>query len=110
MKEIKIEHAPTEARLKELGVPAWPTWEKEVSTFPWTYDATESCFFLEGEVIVTPDGGEAVRVGKDDLVTFPLGLSCTWDVRKPEALSVFWRRHDVMVAAPVSIAKIEGMR
>ncbi len=83
MKEIKIERAPAEARLKELGVPGWPTWEKEVSTFPWTYDTIESCFFIEGEVIVTPDGGEAVPVGKGDLVTFPLGLSCTWQVRKP---------------------------
>lgn len=75
MKQIEIEHAPAEAHLKELGVPSWPTWENEVSTFPWTYDATETCFFIDGEAIVTPVGGEAVQVGKGDLVTFPVGLS-----------------------------------
>jgi uncharacterized cupin superfamily protein len=34
-------------------------------------------------VIVTPEGGEPVRVGKGQLVTFPAGMSCTWDVRVP---------------------------
>ena len=33
--------------------------------------------------MVTPDGGAPVQVGKGDLVTFPAGMSCTWDVRRP---------------------------
>jgi uncharacterized cupin superfamily protein len=37
---------------------------------------------LEGEVTVTPAGGEPVRFGKGDLVTFPAGMSCTWKVHK----------------------------
>ncbi|MEM8779574.1 MAG: cupin domain-containing protein, partial [Cyanobacteria bacterium P01_G01_bin.49] len=36
--------------------------------------------FLEGEVIVTPDEGEPVSMGKGDLVTFPAGMSCTWKI------------------------------
>jgi uncharacterized cupin superfamily protein len=32
-------------------------------------------------VVVTPDGGEPVRMGAGDLVTFPAGMSCTWEVR-----------------------------
>ncbi len=83
MADIKIEIEPSEDRLKELGVRGWPTWGAEVSTFPWTYDEPETCFFLEGDVIVTPDGGEPVRVGAGQLVTFPSGMSCTWEVRKP---------------------------
>jgi uncharacterized cupin superfamily protein len=54
-----------------------------VSKFPWHYDAEETCYILEGEVVVTPDGGEEVTVGEGDLVTFPEGMSCTWEVRKP---------------------------
>ena len=83
MSKIEIERNPSEERLSSLGVKRWPIWTKEVSTFPWTYDATEVCYFLQGDVVVTPEGGEAVRVGKGDLVTFPVGMSCTWDVRQP---------------------------
>ncbi len=78
---INIEHQPSENRLQELGVKTWPTWSKEVSTFPWTYDESETCYFLSGEVIVTPEGGEPVAMGKGDLVTFPAGMSCTWEIR-----------------------------
>jgi len=84
MSKIEIERNPSEERLTSLGVRRWPIWTKGVSTFPWTYDATETCYFLEGDVIVTPEGGgDAVRVGKGDLVTFPVGMSCTWEVQKP---------------------------
>ncbi|NES99248.1 MAG: DUF861 domain-containing protein [Sphaerospermopsis sp. SIO1G2] len=79
---IKIEHQPTPERLKEQEVYTWPIWEKEVSQFPWTYDAQETCYFLEGDVVVTPDGGEPVKMGKGDLVTFPAGMSCTWNIIK----------------------------
>ena len=83
MSKIKIERGPSKNRLDALGVTGWPIWTKEVSTFPWSYDASETCYFLEGDVVVTPDGGDPVQVGKGDLVTFPAGMSCTWDVRRP---------------------------
>ena len=73
---------PERAELERLGVFGWGIWEKEPSTFPWTYDAEEVCYVLEGDVVVTPDGGgEPVTIGPGDLVTFPAGLSCTWEVR-----------------------------
>ncbi len=80
--DIKIIHNPSTEQLEELGVFRWSIWTKEVSEFTWTYDDQETCYFLEGDVIVTPVGGEAVRVGKGDLVTFPAGMSCTWNVLK----------------------------
>ncbi len=80
---IAIDHAPSFARLKELGVHDWPTWSCEVSEFPWTYDDHETCYLLEGEVVVTPEGGEPVHIGRGDLVTFPAGLSCSWRVLAP---------------------------
>ncbi|GBG15098.1 cupin [Novimethylophilus kurashikiensis] len=83
MSKILVEHEPSPERLKALGVDRWPTWSKEVSTFPWTYDDQEVAYILEGEVTVTPQGGEPVSFGKGDLVTFPSGMSCTWNVRAP---------------------------
>jgi uncharacterized cupin superfamily protein len=83
MADVRIERQPGEERLNALGVPGWSIWTKEVSEFPWSYDAEETCYFLEGEVIVTPDdGGEPITMGKGDLVTFPKGMSCTWKVLK----------------------------
>ncbi|MBN3873202.1 MULTISPECIES: cupin domain-containing protein [unclassified Nostoc] len=80
--EIKIEHQPSEERLNELSVYKWGIWEKEVSKFPWAYDSQETCYFLKGDVFVTPDGGQPVQMGKGDLVTFPAGMSCTWEITK----------------------------
>jgi hypothetical protein len=79
--EIKVEHQPTQEQLEQLGVFGWPIWTKAVSEFPWTYDESETCYILEGDVVVTPEGGEAVAISKGDLVTFPSGMSCTWTIR-----------------------------
>ena len=83
MSEIRVVREPEEERLEEMGVRSWPIWEKGTSEFPWKYDQEETCFFLEGEVVVTPEGGDPVSMGKGDLVTFPVGMVCTWEVRKP---------------------------
>jgi uncharacterized protein len=80
--DIKVEHHPTQERLNGLGVFQWLIWTKEVSEFPWFYDEPECCYFLEGEIEVTPDGGKPVQAGKGDLVTFPKGMSCTWKISK----------------------------
>ena len=82
MSEITIEHNPSEERLEDLGVSSWPIWVKEASEFPWQYDAQETCYLLEGEVVVTPDNGEPVEINKGDLVTFPKGMKCRWEIRK----------------------------
>ncbi len=80
---ITIEH-PTTADIERRKIRSWPVWEKEVSTFPWFYDEPETCYFLEGEVTVTDTKtGVSYEIRKGDLVTFPTGLSCTWDIRKP---------------------------
>ncbi len=81
--EILIERQPTPARLETLGVYDWPIWTKEISEFPWVYDSSETCYFLAGEAIVTPEGGAPVTVGTGDLVTFPAGMACRWEVRQP---------------------------
>ena len=81
-RSIQIEHEPGDGRLNDLGVREWPVWSKEASVFPWEYDAEETCYFLEGEVVVTPKGGKPVAMGRGDLVVFPQGMECTWEIKK----------------------------
>ena len=80
--EIKVEKLGQE-QLKKMGVFSWPIWEKEVSRFPWSYDSIEECYILEGDVTIEPKAGKAVSFAKGDFVTFPKGLSCTWDIKSP---------------------------
>lgn len=83
MKDITVESNPSEARLKEMGTAHWPTWEKEVSVFPWEFVTTEIALILEGECEMTPEGGgEPITFKAGDLVTFPLGYKGTWEVKK----------------------------
>ena len=81
MAKTKVERL-SEEQLKERGVFDWPIWEKEPSRFDWYYDSQEVCYFLEGKVVVEEEGGEKVEVGKGDLVTFPQGLKCVWNVKE----------------------------
>lgn len=82
MSQIQIEHNPSPERLQQLQVQSWSIWEKEESEFPWHYDERETCYLLEGDVTVTPDGGSPVRFGAGDLVTFPAGMSCRWKIHR----------------------------
>ncbi len=81
MAKIEVKK-PTQEELEKLGVKNWPIWEKEESTFPWEYFSDETCYILEGEVEVTTDDGEKVTFGAGDLVKFPKGLKCTWNIKK----------------------------
>ncbi len=81
--QIKLIKNPDTQELKRLGVENWPIWEKEVSSFPWEYDANETCYILDGRVTVTPEGGEPVEIEAGDLVTFPKGMRCTWEIHEP---------------------------
>jgi len=80
MSGITIEHNVSPVKLDAMDVDCWPIWSKEISTFDWTYDAEELCYILEGEAIVTPAGGEPVSIQRGDLVNFPAGMNCTWQI------------------------------
>ncbi len=77
---IIVEKNPTPKRLEELKAKTWDIWEKEPSTFDYFYDEQEVCYFLAGDVTVRTAEGE-VHIQKGDLVTFPKGLRCTWQVK-----------------------------
>lgn len=80
--QIKVEHYPNQNQLQHLGLENWPLWRKEIATFSAVYLEEELCYFLEGEVEITPDGGEPVSAREGDLITLPAGLSCTWTVKR----------------------------
>lgn len=73
---------PTKEKLAGLDIKSWPVWEKDISDFPWEYDESETCYLLEGDVVVTPEKGEPVRFEKGDFVVFPAGLKCRWKINK----------------------------
>lgn len=81
--KITVEKNPKQSRLDALGVTKWPTWQKEVSVFPWTFPEQEIAYILDGECVITPTGGAAVKFGKGDLVTFPAGMTASWEVKQP---------------------------
>ena len=83
MSKILVEHDPSPMKLEVMGVEDWPIWTKDVSTFEWHYEKTETCYLLEGDVIIKPDAGDPVRLRAGDLVTFLAELSCTWEIRAP---------------------------
>jgi len=80
--EIKVEK-PTEEMLKELRVRDWLIWEKGVSRFDWHYNETEVCYIIQGTVVVETKDGNKLELKRGDLVTFPKGFSCIWDIKKP---------------------------
>ncbi|MCX7088588.1 MAG: cupin domain-containing protein [Methylococcales bacterium] len=83
MSQIIVEKNPTQTQLDALGIKKWPTWEKEVSVFPWTFPEQEIAYILDGECVITPTGGTPVTFGKGDLVTFPAGMTGSWEVKQP---------------------------
>lgn len=81
MMSIQVKTNLSNAELAKIGVLNWPTWQKEPSSFAWFYDATETCYLLEGEVEVITDKGESVFIKAGDLVVFPQGLQCKWHIK-----------------------------
>ena len=61
---------------------SWPIWSCQPSQFDWDYTQTETSLVMEGRVTVTdrPAGVDAVTFGPGDLVIFPVGLRCIWNV------------------------------
>ncbi|MEF8793325.1 cupin domain-containing protein [Thiohalorhabdus sp.] len=81
MAEIQVQQ-PSEEELEAMGVFDWPVWEKEASRFPWTYAEKEVCYVVAGRVTVEPEEGGPVTFGAGDLVTFPAGINCVWDIHE----------------------------
>lgn len=66
----------------EMGIAQWPVWNCGIRSFPWQYTESETCFIIEGDVVVGTAAGD-YHIQAGDLVTFAAGLRCTWNVTKP---------------------------
>jgi uncharacterized cupin superfamily protein len=60
---------------------SWPIWTCQPSNFDWVYTEKETCLLIEGKVTVS-DGKDSVSFGPGDLVVFPEGLKCNWNVQE----------------------------
>tara|TARA_Y100000589_G_scaffold172305_1_gene163570 strand:+ start:541 stop:816 length:276 start_codon:yes stop_codon:yes gene_type:complete len=71
-----------ESIVEELRIKSWPIWTCDESSFDWVYKDKETCLLLEGAVTVTQEGGKPVNFSAGDLVTFPTGMNCRWEIHK----------------------------
>ena len=70
--KIILSSSCPESKIHELGIKQWPIWILGPSSFPWRYSNKENCLLLEGDVTVTPEGGEPIRFDVGDVVV----ISC----------------------------------
>ncbi len=78
MSEIIITR-PSKDELDKLGIDKWSSWECDPSEFDWQYPDRETAYVFNGKVVVTSNGNK-VEINAGDLVVFPKGLKCHWQV------------------------------
>ena len=66
----------------QYGIKNWPVWECEPSNFLRNYSEKEVCFIVEGEAKIKTKAGESYFIKSGDLIEFPKGLSCEWQIIK----------------------------
>lgn len=76
--EIQIKKI-TKKELKDFGIENWQIWEKEPSNFDWEYIQKERCYIIEGKAKIMSNTQE-VEIQKEDMVIFPKGLKCKWEI------------------------------
>lgn len=76
-----IVRKPTAEEVKACS--KWPIWTCEPKTFDYDYSETETCLILEGAATIkSTDGKQSVHFEAGDIVVFPAGLTCVWQVEK----------------------------
>ncbi|MCA9858505.1 MAG: cupin domain-containing protein, partial [Thermomicrobiales bacterium] len=59
-------------------------WECDAGTFRSRFEQYgEMIYIIQGEMVCTPDDGEAFTLAEGDSCTFPRGWSGTWEVKRP---------------------------
>ena len=66
----------------QYGIKSWPIWECEPSKFQWNYDDKEICLIIEGKATISTQEGDTYVIKAGDLVEFPAGLHCEWEIIK----------------------------
>ncbi|CRK82176.1 cupin domain-containing protein [Neobacillus massiliamazoniensis] len=66
-------------KAKSLGIDTWEVWDSGPSVTEGEFPEQETCYFLEGELLVTV--GDTVHLIQPNmLVSFPKGLPCKWEI------------------------------
>jgi uncharacterized cupin superfamily protein len=55
-------------------------WECTAGRFNWHYEAEETIYFLEGNVVIKDNNGVTHRVGAGDTIVFPRGAVAEWQI------------------------------
>ena len=80
--KVLIKSPCTASMIIQYGIKNWPIWECAPSNFSWHYIDKEICFIVEGEAEILIEGGESHFIKAGDLVEFPEGLICKWEISK----------------------------
>ena len=82
MVKILIKSPCSASVIIQYGIKNWPIWECEPRHFSWKYFEKEICLIIEGEAKIMTEKGESYLIKSGDLVEFPEGLSCEWQIIK----------------------------
>ena len=82
MVKILIKSPCSASLIIQYGIKNWPIWEREPCNFSWNYMEKEICYIIEGEAKIKTEAGESYLIKSGDLVKFPEGLSCEWQIIK----------------------------
>ena len=74
----------------QYGIKSWPIWECKQSKYKWHYDDKEICLFIEGEATISTQEGKIYLIKAGDLVEFPAGINCEWEVTKSIKNIIDW--------------------
>ena len=66
----------------QYGIKNWPIWECKPCNFSWNYMEKEICLIIEGEAKIKSESGEIYLIRSEELVEFPKGFSCEWQIIK----------------------------
>jgi len=81
--EIKVIRQVSSNWLNQEGILQWPLFEESDGSFPCYYYTDESCYVLEGEVLVTISGDDEITLCTGDFITLPKDRASFWEVLKP---------------------------
>ena len=75
--------SPFSARaIIQYRIKSWPILECEPCKFQWNYDDKEICLIIEGQAKISTQNGDIYLIKAGDLVEFPAGLYCEWEITK----------------------------
>ena len=82
MVKVLIKSPCSASLIIQYGIKNWPIWKCDPSNFQWNYNEKEICLIIEGEANIKTEAGEIYFIKSGDLVEFPKGLSCEWQIIK----------------------------